>query len=164
MKFFGGERRGELPIKVLAALGGFAMLALCVVATTKLVGMLQASASSVSTLDVAITAFVVCELIAAALIAGYIFEHGSVGARRVGALLTGTAAGQVFGGLMAVVLAIGSFSAVTTSDGWEGRLMAVLSTVFWAAMGLRAMRNGWRQGAADRETSRNGPAIERIPE
>lgn len=159
MKIFGGEWWDELLIRVLAAVGGCAI----VVAATKLVAMLQASASSMSTLDVAITAFVVCELIAAALIAGYIFKRGSGGARRVVALLTDTAAGQVFGGLMAVVLAIGSFSVVTTSEGWEARSMAVLSTVFWAAMGLRSVRNGWRQWTADRETSRNGPAIERIP-
>ena len=164
MKIFDDERRCELLIRGLAAFGGLATLVLFVVATTKLVAVLQASTSSVSTLDVGINAFVVCELIAVALIAGYIFEYGLVGARRVGALLRDTAAGQIFAGLIAVVLAIGSFSTVSAADGWQARLVAVLSTAFWAVMGLRALRLGRRQWIFDRETTRNGPAIERIPE
>ncbi len=53
MKIFDDERRCELLIRGLAAFGGLATLVLFVVATTKLVAVLQASTSSVSTLDTA---------------------------------------------------------------------------------------------------------------
>ncbi|WP_396908383.1 hypothetical protein [Mycolicibacterium sp.] len=132
--------------------------------TIKLIARLLASASALSTLDAVIAAFALCGLVVAAVIARYIFERGSAGARQVGALLTDTAPGQILGGLAGLVLAIASISTVAASQGWGSWLVSVLSALFWALVGLRGLRNGWRQWASRREALRNGPAIERIPE
>lgn len=109
------------------------------------------------------TAFALCGLVTAGFIALYIFERGSVGARRIGALLTDTAPGQILGGLAGLVLALASMSAAAAAQGWGSWLVSVLPAVFWGAMGLRGLRNGCRNWAARREALRNGPAVERIP-
>ncbi|QZH69464.1 hypothetical protein [Mycolicibacterium farcinogenes] len=164
MKIFDSEPRSERLIRALAAAGGCAIFVVFVLATIKLIAWLQSSASAVSTLNAVIAGFALCGLVAAGLIARHIFERGSSGARQVGALLTDTAPGQIFGGLIGLVLAIGSISTMADAQGWASWLVSVLSTVFWAAVGLRGLRSGWRQWASHREALRNGPAIERIPE
>lgn len=165
MKISNGEPRRERLIRALAAVGGCAILVASVLTTIKLIAWLQASASAISTLDAAIAAFALCGLATAGLIALYIFQRGSVGARRIGALLTDTAPGQILGGLIGLVLAIASIStAAAAAQGLGSWLISVLSAVFWGAVGLRELRNGWRQWASRREDLRNGPPIERIPE
>lgn len=164
MKISDGEPQRERLIRVLAAVCGCAIFVVLVLVTIKLIAWLQASASAFSTLDAVIAAFALCGLVAAGLIARYIFERGSVGARQVGALLTDTTPGHIFSGLVGLVLAIASISTVVAAQGWGSWLVSVLSAVFWAAVGLRELRNGWRRWASQREALRNGPAIERIPE
>lgn len=164
MKISDDAPRGERLIRALAVAGGCAIVVAFVLATIKLIGWLQASASSVSTLDVVVAVFALCGLVIVGLVARYIFERGSDGARRVCALLTLTAPGQIFGGLVGLVLAIASISTLTTADGWGSWVVSILSMVFWAAVGLRGLRNGCRQWTSQGEALRNGPAIERIPE
>ena len=164
MKISNSEPRRERLIRALAAVGGCAILVASVLTTIKLIAWLQASAPAISTLDAAIAAFALCGLVTAGLIALYIFQRGSVGARRIGALLTDTAPGQILGGLIGLVLAIASISTAAAAQGWGSWLISVLSAVFWGAVGLRELRNGWRQWAPRREDLRDGPAIERIPE
>lgn len=165
MKISNSEPRRERLIRALAAVGGCAILVASVLTTIKLIAWLQASSPAISTLDAAIAAFALCGLVTAGLIALYIFQRGSVGARRIGALLTDTAPGQILGGLIGLVLAIASIStAAAAAQGWGSWLISVLSAVFWGAVGLRELRNGWRQWASRRDDLRNGPAIERIPE
>ncbi|WP_033712456.1 MULTISPECIES: hypothetical protein [unclassified Mycobacterium avium complex (MAC)] len=164
MKISDDEPRGERLIRALAVAAGCAIVVAFALATIKLIVWLQASASSVNTVDAVVAAFALCGLVIAGLVARYIFERGSEGARRVCALLTETAPGKIFGGLVGLLLAIASISTLTTADGWGSWVVSILSMMFWAAVGLRELRNGCRQWTSQGEALRNGPAIERIPE
>lgn len=150
-------------VRILAAIAGLMILVAFVLSTAKLIGSLQASAAPISTSNVAVGVFVLCELVVAALIARHIWEHGSDGARQVGSLLKDTALVPILGGLAGAVLAAGSFSAVADADGWGARLLSVLSAMFWAAVGVHSFRNGCRRWATRHQSSRNRPAIEHIP-
>ncbi len=95
MKISDDEPRGERLIRALAVAAGCAIVVAFALATIKLIVWLQASASSVNTVDAVVAAFALCGLVIAGLVARYIFERGSEGARRVCALLTDTAPGVV---------------------------------------------------------------------
>lgn len=151
-------------IRLLAVVAGSAILIVFALTALKLVASLQASSSSVNTSEVAIAVLVLCGLALAGLIARHIFVRGVVGVRQIKALLTETASGQIVCGLAGVVLAGGALSGLASTNDWVSGLLSGLLAMFWLAIGLRWLRNGWRQLARHRDTSHHGPDIERILE